>query len=332
MFKPFKIRLQLLLSTATAPQCLMAPPLEEVISNSISSTAVSVAPGALNETLATELLEFLAFVNPYASPESSAAELTLASNLSMAGIVNGIYTPPDGVDFKEAVEIINITNTEMMSYPSNLILYANNWIGTAADESGNFEGYYDMRAEVAWKAYLQLSTDVAIYPFLHAAGILPSWTDLEVSSTSSILFTFYGKPPVSCFWSLTVYGEDSYLMPNDFGIYALGDRSNLAYPDSNLVYSDNSERDDVFQILIQASNIVPPKNWTSNWLPGPSGGGQFQINLRYYGPQASINNLSYVQPFVSIIPAVMDSPESEEQIYTTEGSIKNQETLFSNEL
>lgn len=50
----------------------------------------------------------------------------------------------------------------------------------------------------------------------------------------------------------------------------------LTYPDGEPVYgnSSNPKRDGVFQVLVQPANVKPPANWTSNWLPAPSGGGK----------------------------------------------------------
>ena len=101
------------------------------------------------------------------------------------------------------------------------------------------------------------------------------------------------------------------MIPNSPGVYARGDGSILSHPDSTLVSSDTDERDDAFQILVQAVDTVPSQNRTSNWLPGPSGGGQFQINLSYYGPQDSLDDLSQGQPLVDIIPLITDSSDTD---------------------
>jgi hypothetical protein len=79
---------------------------------------------------------------------------------------------------------------------------------------------------------------------------------------------------------LTPYA-DNYLIPNGLNRYSLHEQSNIIYPDGSLVYSDdNNTTDGPFEILLQAANVAPPANWTSNWLPAPAGGGSFTINCK----------------------------------------------------
>lgn len=59
-----------------------------------------------------------------------------------------------------------------------------------------------------------------------------------------------------------MYNNANYLIPNPLDVYALGDRSNLAYPDGQQVYQTN--RSNPFYILIQPANVPPPANWTNN--------------------------------------------------------------------
>ncbi|KAI7072653.1 hypothetical protein KC352_g42377, partial [Hortaea werneckii] len=107
------------------------------------------------------------------------------------------------------------------------------------------------------------------------------------------------------FWSITGY-EGDYLIPNPQNVYALGDRSNITYPDGSRVYgsgaqsrSNNSLSNEQFQILIQPADVAPPTNWTSNWLPGPVGGGDMSALLRWYSAQESLVNGSYAYPVVT---------------------------------
>jgi len=124
----------------------------------------------------------------------------------------------------------------------------------------------------------------ALYPFWSNT---PSSSDDNASSplrgaqqylgaAEAVVYTFSRKPPLveGGFWSLTAY-EDNYLIPNGRDVYALGDRSNLTYADGKHVYGfsgggdgqGDGERDGEFQILVQPADVMPPANWTRNWLP-----------------------------------------------------------------
>jgi hypothetical protein len=82
---------------------------------------------------------------------------------------------------------------------------------------------------------------------------------------------FPTRPPVqdTGFWSLTVYGKDSYLVPNKGKRYAVGDRSPLQkLPDGSFVIHISQHR---------------PHNF-GNWLPCPPNG-VFTLTLRMYVPR-----------------------------------------------
>ncbi|KAE8409514.1 hypothetical protein BDV37DRAFT_277857 [Aspergillus pseudonomiae] len=112
---------------------------------------------------------------------------------------------------------------------------------------------YAMRLYVAYTGYLCLMASEALYPF---------------------------KPPLATggFWSLTEYNSQKFLIDRPLGRYSVRDRTDLAYPDRTPVYEDRSSNDDgSFQVLIQPADKRPPANWTSNWLPIQSGGGDFEL-------------------------------------------------------
>lgn len=57
-------------------------------------------------------------------------------------------------------------------------------------------------------------------------------------------------------------------------------------------YADRG--DGPIQILIQSSDVVPPDNWTTNWIPSPAGGGTFPMNLRVYGPESALTDGTWI--------------------------------------
>jgi hypothetical protein len=76
-------------------------------------------------------------------------------------------------------------------------------------------------------------------------------------------------PPVEAFWSLTIYDEDFFFVPNAIDRYDLSPRNALVTnPDGSIDFH------------IQADS--PGKEREANWLPAPRG--KFQLVLRMYGP------------------------------------------------
>ncbi|MFV2021314.1 MMPL family transporter [Micromonospora sp. LOL_023] len=77
-------------------------------------------------------------------------------------------------------------------------------------------------------------------------------------------------PPTSAdgFWSVTMYDENHFLVPNELNRYALSDRSALT------VNQDGSL--DLFL------STTPPPGGTANWLPAPTGA--FHVYMRVYLP------------------------------------------------
>lgn len=130
--------------------------------------------------------------------------------------------------------------------------------------------------------------DIVIYPGWNTG----SFGSYELGANESFLFTFSAKPPIkgssslyptngvsaeqAGFWSLTVYGPDQYLINNTLNRYEVGDRTtSLAYEDGTLVYQPEASNAIIkpFKVLMQRADVVPPTNWTGNWLPSPPGGG-----------------------------------------------------------
>ena len=134
----------------------------------------------------------------------------------------------------------------------------NNWSQMRDIYSGDFKANYNVRAFISQQAYLQLTTDQAIYPsYTNVSG--------KLTSDNSYTVTFSRKPPVNGFWSLTVYDDTGFFVANSWKIYALGDRSAIEYPDGSLVYptSGSSDTDGEFALLLQTLDIPPPEKYRS---------------------------------------------------------------------
>ncbi len=81
-----------------------------------------------------------------------------------------------------------------------------------------------------------------------------------------------GLPPVDAFWSLTLYDENLFFVPNSI------DRYNLSQRNTFITNEDGS-----VDFYLQAES--PGKDKEANWLPAPKG--NFTLVLRLYGPPKS---------------------------------------------
>jgi hypothetical protein len=89
-------------------------------------------------------------------------------------------------------------------------------------------------------------------------------------------------PPVATFWNLAMYGSDMLFVENDFGRYSFGSTTDGLKKDA----------DGSLTILIQKDKPAD----TSNWLPAPAA--NFNLTMRFYGPQTPILEGSYRLPAV----------------------------------
>jgi hypothetical protein len=76
-------------------------------------------------------------------------------------------------------------------------------------------------------------------------------------------------PPVTGFWSLTMYNSEYFFVANPLNRYSISARQNL-----------KSNPDGSTDLYIQ--NESPGKDKESNWLPAPAG--DFVLMLRMYWP------------------------------------------------
>lgn len=148
---------------------------------------------------------------------------------------------------------------------------------------GNFGDHYDIRASVAFGGIgVNLPQD-AVYPFTHTdSGGEP----LIGTNKYVIHFNKDEIPPVKGFWSITLYNNQQYFVPNSLNRYAIGSKDKLSYN------SDGS-----LDIYIQ--NESPGIDKEANWLPAPKDG--FNLILRLYAPEEKILNGAWKPPEVKKI-------------------------------
>jgi len=106
---------------------------------------------------------------------------------------------------------------------------------------------------------------------------------LNGTNQYTVTFAKGQTPPVRGFWSLTLYNEHHFFVPNDIKRYSLGTKS------KSLKYNDDGS----VTIYVQAD--APAEAHRDNWLPAPKGA-DFSLFMRSYWPKVEITNGSWAPP------------------------------------
>jgi hypothetical protein len=122
----------------------------------------------------------------------------------------------------------------------------------------------------------------AVYPF---ASKDADGNALDAANKYVLRFAKSEIPPVNAFWSLTMYDDQSYLVPNAINRYSLGDRSGMKFGD-----------DGSLTIYIQTEQ--PSADKQANWLPAPKEG-RFKLALRLYAPKKEVVDGGWMPPPIS---------------------------------
>jgi hypothetical protein len=143
---------------------------------------------------------------------------------------------------------------------------------------GNYGTDYLRRACVELAGLGANLPEDAVYPFAFVDG---DGEPLTGSSRYVMAFASDELPPQLAFWSLTVYDDEGFQVPNELDRFAIGDRDHLSYG------SDGSLR-----LYIQHER--PSNGGESNWLPAPEG--SFNLFLRLYYPKPEALDGTWAPP------------------------------------
>jgi hypothetical protein len=106
---------------------------------------------------------------------------------------------------------------------------------------------------------------------------------LNGANRYTVTFAKDQTPPVRGFWSLTLYNQFHFFVPNDIKRYSLGTKN------KGLKYN----ADGSLTIYVQAD--PPPDPQRGNWLPAPKGT-DFSLFMRSYWPKVEITDGSWTPP------------------------------------
>lgn len=158
--------------------------------------------------------------------------------------------------------------------------FVNGWYMTV-DGTGTYGTSYRQRALVALSGLgANLPAD-AIYP---TARLDSEGKPLDGANKYVLHFDKGALPPANAFWSLTMYDNEGFQVPNRLNRFAIGDRDKLK------LNADGS-----LDLYLQAES--PGADKESNWLPAPKSGA-IAPTLRVYSPRAGALDGTWVPPAV----------------------------------
>lgn len=156
----------------------------------------------------------------------------------------------------------------------------NGWT-VMTEQIGVYGNAYFKRAVVTLVGLGANPPEDAVYPLLNADADGDAVTG---DRNYVIHFAADALPPVSAFWSVTMYDAEGYQVANELDRFALGDRDALTYG------SDGS-----LTLYVQHANPGPERE--SNWLPAPLG--PLGVTMRLYAPRAEVLDGRWVPPVVT---------------------------------
>ena len=146
---------------------------------------------------------------------------------------------------------------------------------------GEYGTEYFLRAYVTKIGYGANQSVDAIYP---NSAVDSDGNNYNGSNKYILHFEADHMPPVNGFWSLTMYDKKGFLVDNSIDRYNLGGMKDLTY-----------NEDGSLDIYIQTEK---PEKFSSNWLPSPQAGEEFELTFRMYYPKKEVLDRAYIMPGV----------------------------------
>jgi hypothetical protein len=166
---------------------------------------------------------------------------------------------------------------------------ANGW-SMNTDTMGVYGNYYLKRAMVAMLGLGANQPEDAVYPLNIADA---HGKPLTGEHKYVLHFSKEELPPVSAFWSVTMYDSAGFQVANPINRFAIGDRDELKY-----------NGDGSLDLYLQ--NESPGSDKESNWLPTPATG-TLGVTMRLYAPKAQILDGHWNPPAIRRVDGTPDA-------------------------
>lgn len=199
----------------------------------------------------------------------TAADAPMVAKMARIGLVPGKDFDPSKLGFidREAIRIVPKLALLEMGLLLKKQKTNNGWLFFTKGV-GNFGTDYKLRGMANLLGPGWNRPQDAVYPLSQkdAKG------DAYDGSKNNYVIRFEkGKlPPADAFWSLTMYDEDFFFVPNAIQRYDLAQRDKLV-----------ANADGSIDMYLQAES--PGQGKEANWLPAPKG--KFQLVMRIYAPR-----------------------------------------------
>lgn len=222
----------------------------------------------------------LMVTNPPALPQDEDIVSRMASEFGLVAGQEGWQYSSLSVTQRKQLEAGLTRGIELInSYP---ITRVNGW-AMPDMATGNFSTDYYLRAYIGLVLYAANVPQDAVY---YETELFQGGSD----KVYQIFFPAGELPPANEFWSITMYSEEGYLVPNENGTYSVSSQQKLKYGEDGSLHVTIS--------------MVPPADVSgTNWLPAPQAGENFSLTLRIYWPQESVLDLSWAPPAVTLVEA-----------------------------
>jgi hypothetical protein len=210
------------------------------------------------------------------------ADAPIMARIAKLGIVPGAKFKMDAfdADIRKAIdEGVGAGQQAIRDGESKMGEMVNGW--QIARDLGRYGTKYTYRATWTFFGVGGNLVEDAIYPL---ALVDSDGKQLKCGNKYVLHLAKNQIPPVNAFWSLTMYGEDSYLVDNVLNRYSLGDRSKCRFGEDG-------------SLTLYLQNESPGKDKEDNWLPAPKVGA-FKLALRLYGPKKEVTTGTWKPPAV----------------------------------
>jgi len=252
------------------------------VSGAVDASIDDVTP-PLEQVFALDATAFFAEATALlARFPSRVFDQTILMRLEKIGVVEGEVLDLGTADpgLRAALEAaIPAAQQRLVARQKSLGIAANGWRITF-ENMGSYGQDYLQRAVVELIGLGANLCDDAIYPVTYVDS-----EDRPYSGEHRYVLHFAADeiPPARAFWSVTLYDDQGFQVPNAMNRFAIGDRDDLRYND-----------DGSLDLLIEHG--PPGGDDDRNWLPSPEG--SFNLCLRIYYPALSVLEGTWSPPAV----------------------------------